>query len=454
MVEKKFLKAIKEFNLIQAKDKILIAFSGGVDSTVLTFLLIKLKNFLQIDKLVLAHLNHKLRGKNSDLDEVFALEFGKKYNIPVFTKSVDIKFLAEKNKKSIEEVAREERYKFFNEVIKKENLDKIATGHHLSDLVETMFLWFIQGNKRGIKGFKPKENNIIRPLYLLKKEEIEKYAKEKKIPYRIDITNFQTDFLRNKVRHLIVPKAKEINPSLENSFFYMSFFLNLDEDFFKKEIQKLSQNFQQKEIDLKWFLSLPEAIQYRFLQEWVHKKTGVFLSYRQLYDLIKIIKKREGSKDYTISSKYLLTKSYQTIKIKGYNKKPIKEYRYKLKPGEEIVIKEANLKVKAFYANEKFLRENIFNDKNLVCFSIDEENPVFEIRPRMAGDRFIPFGKNSPKKIKDVMIDLKIPKDMRDIIPLLTYRNKILWIIGYKRAKHFPIDKTSKKIICFKAEEV
>ncbi len=454
MVEKKFLKAVKEFQLIQPQDKILIAFSGGIDSTVLTYLLIKLRKYLQIDKLALAHLNHKLRGQDSDLDEKFALEFGKKHNIPVFTKSVDIKILAKERKKSIEEVAREERYKFFKEILKKENLNKIATGHHLSDLVETMFLWFIQGNKKGIKGFKPKDNNIIRPLYLIKKEEIESYAKERNIPYRVDITNFQTDFLRNKVRHLIIPEAKKINPSIETSFFYMSYFLNLDEDFFKEELKRLSQNFQKDEIKLKWFLDLPEAIQYRFLQEWVYRKTGIFLSYKQLYDLIKIIKKEDGTKEYSISGKYLLTKSYQSIKIKGYNRKPKKSYLYTLKPGDEVVLKEVGLKIKAFYADEKILRENIFNDKNFVCFSIDEENPIFEIRPRMKGDRFIPFGRSSEKKLKDIMIDLKIPKDMRDTIPLLTHRNKILWIVGYKRSNLFPIDKTSKKIICFKTEEV
>jgi len=453
LVEKKFLQAIKEFNLINPKDKILIAFSGGVDSTVLTYLLIKLKNYLKISKLALAHLNHQLRGKDSDLDEEFAIEFGKKYNIPVFTKKIDIKSLSKKQKKSIEEVAREERYKFFKEILKKEDFNKIATGHHLSDLTETMFLWFIQGNKKGIKGFKPKEKNIIRPLFLLKKEEIEEYAKKHSLSYKIDITNFQTDFLRNKVRHLIIPEAKKINPSLEDSFLYMSFFLNWDEEFLEEKTEKISRNFQGTKISLKKVKNLPEALLYRFLLKWIYKQTGIYLSYRQLYHLVKVLKNSQGSKIFNLKGKYILTKNYDTLEIKRYNKKEKSEYTYTLKPGEELYIKEAGIKLSSFKVDKETFNDYILNDKSLVCFEISD-NLTLKIRPRKRGDRFLPFGRSSEKKLKDVMIDLKIPKDMRDTIPLLVYEDKILWIIGYKRSGYFPINKNSKNIICFKAEEV
>jgi tRNA(Ile)-lysidine synthase len=453
LVEKKFLKAIKEFDLLSPKDKVLIAFSGGVDSSVLTYLLVKFKNYLNISKIVLAHLNHQLRGKDADLDESFAVEFGKKLDIPVFTKKVNIKQLSKERRKSIEEVAREERYRFFKEVLKRENLNKIATGHHLSDLAETMLLWFIQGNKRGIKGFKPKEKNIIRPLFLLKKEEIESYAQEKNIEFRIDKTNLKTDFLRNKVRLLVIPEIKKINPSFEDSLFYMSFFLNWDEEFLNKVMSEVSQNFQEDKLKLEILKQLPEAVLYRVLYNWIYEKTGISISYRQLYSLVNIIKKSEGFKVFNLKGKYILTKNYKTVEIKRYNKSDKKDYIYKIKVGEEVIIPEAGIKIISFQADEKFFRENIFNDKNLVCFDIPEEGS-FEIRNRRTGDRFLPFGRRSEKKLKDVMIDLKIPKDMRDTIPLLVYRDKILWIVGYKRSGYFPVKENSKNIICFKAEEV
>ncbi len=452
MVEKKFLKAVKEFKLIKKGESILVAFSGGIDSTVLTYLLLKLKSYLGIKEIILAHLNHLLRGKDSDLDEAFSIEFAKKYNLRIYTKKVNIKELSKKRKKSIEEVAREERYRFFNEVIEKENLDKLATGHHLSDLSETMLLWFIQGNKKGIKGFKPKEKFIIRPLFLITKDEIEKYAEENSIQYRVDITNFQTEFLRNKIRHNIIPEIKKINPSFENSLLTMSFFINWDDEFLENEANRISLKFPERKIELETLRNLPEALLYRILRNWVYKHTDIYPSYRQLYEIVKIIKETEGYREYNIGGKYLLTKNHKKVCIKRYNKDKT-EFLYRIKIGDTVFIKEANLKIKAFRYNEISSKKLIFNDKTFVCFDLPD-NPMFEIRNRKEGDRFLPFGKRTEKKLKDVMIDLKISKDMRDTIPLLVYRNKILWIVGYKRSGYFPVKEDSKNIVCFKLEEV
>jgi len=219
-VEKKFLKAIKDFNLISPDDKLIIAYSTGIDSSVLTYLFLKFKNYLKINKLALAYLNHKIRPE-SDVEEKFAISFAKSLNLEIYTKEVDVKKVANKLKKSVEQVGREERYKFFTQILQEKEFNKIATGHHLSDLAETMTLWFIQGNKNGLKGFKPQEGNIIRPLYLIKKEEIYKYAEEKDIKFNEDYTNYSMDYMRNKVRHEIIPKIKEINPSFEKSMLVM-----------------------------------------------------------------------------------------------------------------------------------------------------------------------------------------------------------------------------------------
>ncbi len=450
MVEKKFLKAVKEFKLIQKNDRILVAFSGGVDSAVLVQLLIKLKDTLKISEIALAHLNHSLRGKEADRDQEFCKQFARKKDLQIFSEKIDVKEVARKEKLSIEEAARKVRYEFLRKIKKKEGFDKIATGHHLSDLVETMILWFIQGNRKGIKGFKPKDNGIIRPLYYITKDEINSYAEINNIPHTVDRTNFKTDILRNKLRLNVIPLLKEINPSLEKSMLTESQLLQLDDDFLELESKKFSQKFPSKEIKFSQIKKLHEAVLYRALIHWIKRETGIYPSYRKIINILRIIKKK-GEKRINLGKGFILIKTYSGLIIETEEKKG--QIFYKIKPGEEILIKEAGILVKSF-VSDKIDWNKMKDEKKFVCFDIGEENPEFVIRNRKEGDKFLPFGKKTEKKLKDIMIDLKIPKFMRDTIPLLEFRNKILWVIGHKRSGYYPVNEKSKKVICFEIKEV
>ncbi len=445
-VEKKFLQCIKDFNLISKNDKILIAYSTGADSSALAFLLAKLKDYLKIKKIALAYLNHSIR-KESDEEEIFAKQFAEKLGVEVFTKKVNIPYLSKKEKKSIEQKAREERYKFFTEILQEKGFNKIATGHHLSDLAETMVLWFIQGNKKGMMGFKPKEGNIIRPLYYLKKEEIFEYVKKNNIPYREDVTNKSIDYLRNKVRIEVIPKLKEINESLESSLMVLSNLAFVDEDFFSSQIEKFK--LEEKILNLS---GVSDAIYYRILDKWIYYQINCKISYNQMWQLIKNRKKKKYK--LKICKNYYLIKENETYILKKEEKKEKINYSYEIKAGGEILIKESNVKIKSYITDIENL-PNIKDEKKVACFDIGkiDKNTKFIIRNRMKGDRFKPFG-SSEKKLKDVMIDLKIPVDMRDNIPLVVFQDKILWVAGYKRSAYFPINENSKKVICFEIKEV
>ncbi len=452
-LEKKFLKAQSDFSLIQPEDKIIVGFSGGSDSVVLTHLLLKFKDYLKISNIILVHVNHKLRGIESEEDEKFALKFAKEHNLNIEIRRFPVKEIAEREKKSIEEVAREIRYKVFKEVKDIYRADKIATAHHISDLTETMVMWFIQGNKKGMKGFKAKEGCIIRPLYYALKEEIIEYADKNNLTYRIDTSNLSLEFLRNKIRIEVIPVLKKINPSLENSLLTLSNFLFIDDDYLDRVSDSFLDKFLNKNyIDLE---SIKEpSILYRIIQKWVYKKTGVYLSYSTLLEILSIINKG-GSKTVHISNEYMLEKEYNKLFIKSVKESEKIKYEYKFRIGESIYVKEAGVIINS-YIEKNLEQDKLKNEKNMVCFEIPDikDKEFFVVRNRKPGDRFIPFGRSSERKLKDVMIDLKIPKSMRESIPLLVFRDKILWIVGYKRSAHYPVSNKGKTLVCFEVKEV
>ena len=174
----------RKVKLIPPNSAILVAFSGGIDSSSLAVALQRLREPLKIKRLALLHINHLLRGEESYRDENFARSFAQKYSLELFVERVDVPSLAKERGGNIEATAREERYRLFEEVRKREGFDLVATAHHLGDLVETIILWLTRGTGlEGLLGFEPVEGNIVRPFYLATRQEIEDFAKKQAIEW-------------------------------------------------------------------------------------------------------------------------------------------------------------------------------------------------------------------------------------------------------------------------------
>jgi tRNA(Ile)-lysidine synthase len=274
--------------LIPPNSAILVAFSGGIDSSSLAVALQMLREPLKIKRLALLHINHLLRGEESYRDENFARNFAKKYSLELFVERVDVPSLAKKRRGNIEAVAREERYRLLEEVRKREGFDLVATAHHLGDLVETIILWLTRGTGlEGLLGFEPVEGNIIRPFYLATRQEIEDFAKKQAIEWVEDSTNYDLSLARNRIRHRVVPELKAINPNLEESVLRMREILKEENELLEKLVQ--TALLKVKEEGREGFLKLEPALQRRV----VMKLYGV-KNFKEVGRIINRIKKGDN----------------------------------------------------------------------------------------------------------------------------------------------------------------
>jgi tRNA(Ile)-lysidine synthetase, N-terminal domain len=278
----------RKVKLIPPNSAILVAFSGGIDSSSLAVALQRLKEPLKIKRLALIHINHLLRGEESYRDENFARSFAQKYSLELFVERVDVPSLAKKRGGNIEATAREERYRLFEEVRKREGFDLVATAHHLGDLVETIILWLTRGTGlEGLLGFEPVEGNIIRPFYLATRQEIEDFAKKQAIEWVEDSTNYDLSLARNRIRHRVVPELKAINPNLEESVLRMREILKEENELLEKLVQ--TALLKVKEEGREGFLKLEPALQRRV----VMKLYGV-KNFKEVSRIINRIKKGDN----------------------------------------------------------------------------------------------------------------------------------------------------------------
>jgi len=278
----------RKTKLIPPNSAVLVAFSGGIDSSSLAVALQRLREPLKIRRLALLHINHLLRGEESYRDENFARSFAQKYSLELFVERVDVPSLAKKRGGNIEATAREERYRLFEEVRKREGFDLVATAHHLGDLVETIILWLTRGaGLEGLLGFEPVEGNIVRPFYLATRQEIEDFAKRQALEWVEDSTNYDLSLARNRIRHKVVPELKAINPNLEESVLRMREILKEENELLEKLVQ--TALLKVKEEGREGFLKLEPALQRRV----VMKLYGV-KNFKEVSRIINRIKKGDN----------------------------------------------------------------------------------------------------------------------------------------------------------------
>lgn len=436
-------------NLSFLKDKnLLIAISGGIDSTVLTHL------FYQLDfSISIAHCNFMLRGKESKKDELFVKELGNKLKIPTFIIQFETKKYALENGISTQMAARDLRYNWFQKITQQNNIDFILTAHQKDDVIETFIINLTRGTGLdGLTGIPEINGNIIRPLLHFDRNDILIYATKNKLQWREDQSNSSLRYVRNKIRHKIVPVLKELNPSLLDTF--QNTLENLKGS--KQIIKDCIQNVKQKVItthnnemhfnisELKK-LSNPKIYLYELLKEYG------FTAWNDVDDLLN-----------AQSGKQLLSKTHRLLKdraililthlsnVEESGVFEIKENISKITFPIQLEFEKIEIPFDTKKHQNKIFNELISTEANTISIDFNKLTYPLILRKKRKGDYFYPIGLGGKKKISKFFKDQKLSLIDKENMWLLCSDNDIVWIVGKRLDDRFKVSKSTSTILKIK----
>ncbi len=458
-MKNKVLSFIEENSMINDKDKILVALSGGPDSICLLNILNELKQKLNIT-IFAAHVNHCLRGDAALDDENYCLNFCESLDIPCYIKRVDVEKLAKDRGVSTEMAGRDARYEFFEELMKTLTINKIAIAHNANDQAETVIMRAVRGTGiEGLIGIKPiRDNKYIRPILCLTRDEIEKYCSEKNLKPHIDATNLEELYSRNKIRLKAIPYIednfnKEVIFALNRLAYSCSKDMELINSIVNFKYNKYCIKKKKYIIIKKEAFNDMEAVITRVIRKALVEISLKFNNFemKHVYDIMKLQKGITG-KNINITNNVIAINEYGDIKLKVNDNR---EENNKNTTIEELKIFKKDIENNDFsYANGQFAFK-IYNKENFNGFINSNFIKVFDIsnisnitiRTRKNGDKIVPLGMKGSKKIKDILIDAKIPKDLRDTIPLILFDDEVAWILGLKTSDKFKITNKTKTFL-------
>ncbi len=442
---------IKKYAMISQGEHLLIALSGGTDSVCLLKALSMLKDELEIS-LSAIYIDHQLRPDETPFEIDFCKKICDSLSIPLTIKSIDVLSYAISEKISKQEAARELRYRAFYEAAFELKADKIAIGHNADDQAETILIRLIRGaGPLGLAGIPPVRQKIIRPLIEIERSEIEAFIDAHDIGYVIDSSNLIDRYLRNKIRHIIMPEIKNINPSVVKTISRTADIYRSEERYFDilvtKSIMKMISRKNDQSIEL--FISplemLDPVILRRVLRRAVDETKGLKgITFIHIEDIIKLVKNgRAGDRIY-LPGNIRVIKKYSVLTITS--EEPKKLNTYILDNSGSIYLKEVSLTLFAELIDYDNI-ENIDSDKKTAFINADKIQFPLSIRSRVNGDYFYPLGFGKKKKLQDYFVDEKIPRDERDAIPLLINNDEIAWVVGHRIDERYKVDKSVKKVL-------
>ncbi len=423
----KVIKTIKRYNMLKNTDSVTVALSGGADSVALLHCMLSLKDMFGISVFAV-HLNHNLRGDESDRDEQFVRELCQKWQVPLTVQSTDVGKISKDTGESIELAARHVRYDFF----KKNCHGVIATAHTASDSAETLIFNITRGTAlSGLCGIPSVRDIYIRPLINCTRSEIEQYCKNNNLQFVNDSTNFTDDYTRNKIRHKVVSTLKQINPSFENTVTRMCGNLKEDDDFISLvAMQEYEGNISNGLLKTDKFGLLHPAVAKRVLKIYFKDR---FKEELDSVNLDLLYKTAKGEIAATV--------------LPGKIKAQVKNGFLHLDNGTD--------KVEYHYKTE-IIKENIEKINNLLLKNTLDCGKIvgaLTVRTRESSDKIRLANRGVTKSLKKLFMEMKIPESERSTIPVVCDANGIVWVYGIGVAERVRVDNNTKEVFIINAKK-
>ncbi len=470
---KRIEKFIQKYHMLTCGDRVIAGVSGGADSVCLFLMLLELREKIGFD-LIVVHVHHGLRGEAADQDQQFVEALCEQHRIPLEIFRVNLESIAKKRKQSLEEAGRMVRREAFDSVCKKYGGNKIALAHHQNDNAETL-LWNLSRGTGldGLGGIRPVNGKFIRPLLCMNRKEIEEYLAKRKQSYCIDETNAETDYTRNKLRHLVLPILEEqvnsaavrhMNETMEQIWELQEYMQEQVEAAYQECVQEHFEKACWIQIQQKSFETFSELIKKMVIRKGMEQVGGKKrdLSHKHVDVMMELMNKQVGR---TLDLPYEMhaKRNYEGVRLEkqrtyssGEEKKAgiIQECMAELNIPGETILADRNLKLRC-----KILEK----PKNLSIKDIPQKiytkwfdygiiKSSLYIRTRQAGDTIVIDEKGHQKKLKNWFVDEKIPKEVRDSQLLLAENNEILWVLGHRMSQAYQVKQSTKWILQIEVE--
>ncbi len=453
----KMIKKIKQtlirYNMLDPGDRVVVGVSGGPDSVCLLSVLYEIKVEFHIE-LIVAHFDHALRPLEDDAETRFVESLAMTLDLPFVTKKSAPGLWPGNG--PLEERARQARYCFLKKVGNSYAAQKIAVGHTLNDQAETVLMRLLRGSGvSGLSGILPcRQDQIIRPLIRVSRAEVTAYLEKKGLEYLTDPTNTDPCFLRNRIRHEILPELEKIQPRIVHRLGRTAEMMRRDNEWLEAESERwVNQHFRINRnrewcVPLSPFMQLSEGMKFRVIRHAVKKISGTLrrIGLRHIEAVNSMAESTKSQSRVDLPNGGVVKRTYDRLVFSNVKGEKIKPFCYSLEGPGTFELPEINATMRLEEIEAKDLpdttesRWTAFLDADQINFPLILRN----VRP---GDRFIPLGMSGHRKVKDFFIDLKVPLEERARTPILTHEDKLLWICGFRVDQRFRVVPETEKIV-------